>query len=88
MEKTIDYVRGRTADNAYLEPEILRILGEETVPMSALGINFRVNGKLDKIVELNAIKRQLNSLVKEGKVLKKDVDDTPFYRIDTRNKSV
>ena len=56
--------------------------------MSALGINFRVNGKLDKIVELNAIKRQLNSLVKEGKVLKKDVDDTPFYRIDTRNKSV
>ncbi len=77
-------MRGRNADYFYLEPEILNILRESDVPMSALGINFRVNDRLDKIVELNAVKHHLEALVKSKKILKTDKDDTAFYRINTR----
>lgn len=81
-------MRGRNANSdIYLEPEILSILRESDTPMSALGINFRMNDKLDKIIELNAVKRHLNTLVKNKKVLEKAKDDTPFYRLNTRNKS-
>jgi repressor of nif and glnA expression len=77
-------MRGRSEDYDYLEPEILKILKESDVPMSALGINFRVNNKFDKIVELNTIKRNLEKLTKSKKLLKKDKDDTTFYRLNTR----
>jgi len=80
-------MRGRTADYVYLEPEILNILRESEVPMSALGINFRINDKFDKIVELNTVKRHIEVLVKRRKLLKKDKDDTTYYRINSRNKS-
>ncbi len=79
-------MRGRIADYVYLEPEILKILNESDVPMSALGVNFRVNNNLDKIVDLNTIKRHLENLVKGKKLLKKDKDDTIFYKINTRSK--
>ena len=80
-------MRGRTADYLYVEPEILKILRESDVPMTALGINFRVNSKFDKIIELNTVKRQLSTLVKNRKVLEKVKDDTTFYKINSRNKS-
>lgn len=80
-------MRGRNSDYVYLEPEILSILKESNVPMPALGINFRINSKFKKIIELNTIKRHLNILVKDRKVLEKIKDDTTYYRINTRNKS-
>jgi len=80
-------MRGRTADYIYLEPEILKILKDSTVPMSALGINFRINDKFDKIIELNTVKRHLEVLVKSRKLLKKDKNDTTYYKLNTRNKS-
>lgn len=80
-------MRGRSADYVYLEPEILNILRESDIPMSALGINFRINDRLDKIIELNEVKRHLNALVKNKKVLEKVRDDTTYYKVNTRNKS-
>lgn len=80
-------MRGRSVDYVYLEPEILKILRESDVPMPALGINFRINNKLDKIIGLNTIKHHLEALIKSKKLLKKDKDGTIYYRINTRNKS-
>jgi len=80
-------MRGRSADYAYLEPEILKIVRESDVPMSALGINFRVNDKFAKIVELNTVKHHLEALVRNKKLLKKDKDDTTYYKLNTRSKS-
>ncbi len=77
-------MRGRNSDNVYLEPEILKILRESSMPMSALGINFKVNSKFDKIIELNTVKHHLNTLVKNRKVLEKVKDDTTHYKINTR----
>ncbi len=77
-------MRGRNSDNVYLEPEILKILRESSMPISALGINFRVNSKFDKIIELNTVKHHLNALVKNRKVLEKVKDDTAHYKINTR----
>ena len=77
-------MRGRNSDYVYLEPEILKILKESDVPMSALGINFRINNNLDKMIELNAVKHHIEALVKSKKILRNDKDDTTFYRMNTR----
>jgi hypothetical protein len=79
-------VRGRSADYVYLEPEILKILKTSNVPMSALGVNFRVNNKLSKIVELNTVKRHLESLVDRKKILKAEKDNITLYRVNSRKK--
>ena len=79
-------MRRRSADYSYLEPQILKILRESTVPMPALGVNFRINNELDEIIELNTIKRQLEALVKNKKVLEKVKDDTTYYKINARSK--
>lgn len=62
----------------------MKILRESSMPISALGINFRVNSKFDKIIELNTVKHHLNALVKNRKVLEKVKDDTAHYKINTR----
>lgn len=79
-------MRGRNSDYFYLEPEIIEILRESTVPMSALGVNFRVNDRFDKIIELNTVKRHLEELVKNKKLVKFDKEDTTFYSINGKNK--
>lgn len=79
-------MRGRNTDYFYLEPEILEILKESEVPMSALGINFRVNNKFDKIIELNTVKRHLDELVKNKKLVRVDKEDTPFYVLNSKNR--
>ena len=81
-------MRGPNTDSTYLEPEILKILREAGMPMPALGINFRINDWLDKIIELNTVKRHLNILVKSKKILEKVKDDTTYYKINTRNRSI
>lgn len=79
-------MRGRNTDYFYLEPEILEILKGSEVPMSALGINFRVNNKFDKIIELNTVKRHLDELVKNKKLVRINKEDTPFYVLNSKNR--
>jgi hypothetical protein len=79
-------VRGRNTDYFYLEPEILEILRTSEVPMSALGVNFRINNKLEKVVDLNIIKQHLEELVKNDKLLKFEKDDIIHYKVNPRKK--
>jgi hypothetical protein len=79
-------VRGRNTDYFYLEPEILEILRTSEVPMSALGVNFRINNKLEKVVDLNIIKQHLEELVKNDKLLKLEKDDIVHYKVNPRKK--
>ena len=79
-------MRGRNTDYFYLEPEILEILRTSEVPMSALGVNFRINNKLEKVVDLNIIKQHLEELVKNDKLLKFEKDDIIHYKVNPRKK--
>ena len=80
-------MRGKSTDYFYLEPEIIEILKVANVPMSALGINFQINNKLDKIIDLNTIKDHLETLVKNDKLLKFDRDNITHYKLNPRSKS-
>ena len=73
-------MRGRSTNFEYLGSEILKILDESSMPMSALGINFAINNKLDKIVELNTVKNHLTTLVKSRKLTTKIRDKVTFYK--------
>jgi hypothetical protein len=79
-------VRGRNTDYFYLEPEILEILRTSEVPMSALGVNFRINNKLEKVIDLNIIKQHLEELVKNDKLMRFEKDDIIHYKVNPRKK--
>ena len=79
-------MRGRKIDYFYLEPEILEILKVSAIPMSALGINFRINNKFSKIIDLNTVKYHLEDLVKNEKLLKINKDKIFHYKINPRKK--
>lgn len=79
-------MRGRNTDYFYLEPEILEILRTSEVPMSALGVNFRINNKLEKVIDLNIIKQHLEELVKNDKLLRFEKDDIIHYKVNPRKK--
>ena len=79
-------MRGKSTDYFYLESEILEILKVANVPMSALGINFQINNKLDKIVDLNTIKDHLEVLVKNDKLLKFDKENIIHYKLNPKIK--
>lgn len=72
-------MRGRNTNFEYLGVEILKILEESNSPMSALGINFAINSKLDRIVELNIVKNHLKTLMKNRKIAFTVKDKTPFF---------
>jgi repressor of nif and glnA expression len=78
-------VRGRKSNNYfYLEPEILKILKTSNVPISALGINFRLNNSLGKIIDLNTIKSHLGELVENNKILEIEKDEILHYKINPK----
>lgn len=78
-------MRGRKSNNYfYLEPEILKILKTSNVPMSALGINFRLNNSLGKIIDLNTIKSHLDELVDNNKILEMEKDEILHYKINPK----
>ena len=80
-------MRGRKSNNYfYLEPEILKILKSSDVPMSALGINFRLNNSLGKILDLNTIKSHLDELVSNNKIMEIEKDDILHYKINPKIK--
>ena len=80
-------MRGKNTDYFYLQSEIIEILKVANVPMSALGINFQINNKLDKIVDLNTIKDHLEVLVKNEKLHKFDKDNIIHYKLNPKTKS-
>ena len=80
-------MRGRKSNNYfYLEPEILKILKTSNVPMSALGINFRLNNSLGKILDLNTIKSHLEELVDNNKILELEKDEILHYKLNPKFK--
>jgi len=79
-------MRGRSTNFDYLGSEIIKTLEQSNAPISALGINFAINNKLDKIIELNMVKTHLNILLKNKKVLQKVKDKATFYKLNPENK--
>lgn len=80
-------MRGRKSnDYFYLEPEILKILRESNMPISALGINFMLNDNLGKIIDLNTVKSHIEKLVESNKILETEKDDVLHYKINPRNR--
>jgi hypothetical protein len=70
--------KNRNRDSS-LEPTIMEILNESSMPLKVLPINFKVNERTKRIVSLNAVKNQLKVLVDRKKVWKKDVLDSSYY---------
>jgi len=52
----------------FVEPMILKILKMSTIPMSTLSINYRVNERAGKTINLNVVKRNLMFLVNNKKI--------------------
>lgn len=61
-------MRGRISGHDFVDPMIVKILIESKIPMSILGINYRVNGKVGKTINLNVIRNHLLFLVKSKKI--------------------
>jgi len=54
--------------------------------MSALGINFRLNNSLGKIIDLNTIKSHLDELVEHNKIFEIEKDEILHYKINPKVK--
>jgi len=80
-------MRGRNSDNSEIGPEILTILRESKVPMPALGINFTLNERLGKIVNLSEVESQLAHLLKTRKIEIRTRNDITYYRLNIEKKS-
>lgn len=52
----------------FVDPMVLKILREAKTPLSLLGINYLINGIVERTINLNIIKNHLIFLVKEKKV--------------------
>ena len=67
----------------FVEPAILKILKESIVPMSTLGINYRINELAGKVINLNVIRNHLVFLVKSKKVIEKfdSENGVTYYKI-------
>jgi len=79
--------RGRSSYEN-LEPIIIDVLNESPIPLKILSINFKINEKSKKIISLNAVRNQLDILVKRKKVLKKtDKFDNDYYWIEKSSES-
>jgi hypothetical protein len=62
---------GRVPRQDFVEPMILKILKISTIPMSTLAINFRVNERAGRTINLNDIKNNLMFLVKNKRISEK-----------------
>jgi len=64
-------MRGRTPRQDFIEPMILKILKVSEIPMSTLAINFRVNERAGRTINLNDVKNNLTFLVDHNKISQK-----------------
>ena len=61
-------MRGRVPVHDFVEPLILKILKVSKIPMSTLAVNYRVNERAGRTVNLNVVKNNLTFLVKKEKI--------------------
>jgi hypothetical protein len=69
----------------FVEPMILKILKMSEVPMTTLSINYHVNERTGKTINLKVIKSSLASLVSSKKI-SEGIDDesgVAYYRLVT-----
>lgn len=55
----------------FVEPLILKILKISEIPMSTLSINYRVNERAGRTINLNVVKSNLTFLVNHKKISEK-----------------
>ncbi len=60
----------RTSHYDFVDPLILKIVGESNCPMTTLAINYRVNQSVGKTINLKIIKDHLTFLVNTQKISK------------------
>ena len=67
----------------FIDPMILKILGESKVPMAALAINYMMNQSFGKEVNLRIIKKHLTFLVRDDKISKDSTNmhSVTYYKI-------
>jgi len=61
-------MKERVSGYNFVDPLILKILGEAKASMSTLGINFRVNEAIGRTINLKVIRDHLMFLVKDKKI--------------------
>jgi repressor of nif and glnA expression len=61
----------RSAGHDFLDPMILKILKESKIPMSTLGINYRINEAVGKTINLNIVRNHLIFLLNNKKISEK-----------------
>lgn len=76
---------GRLPAQDFVEPMILRILRLSEIPMSTLAINYRVNERIGRTINLNVIKNNLTFLVGHKKISGKldKKNGIVYYKIDS-----
>ena len=68
LGKVIIIMRGRASGHDFVDPLILKILKESKVPLSTLGINYKVNENVGRTINLNVIRDHLIFLVENRKI--------------------
>ena len=67
----------------FVEPMILNILKASKIPMSTLSINYRINERAGKTINLNVVKRNLIFLVNHKKISEKTdrINGVVYYKL-------
>lgn len=75
---------GRTSSHDFVGPLIMKILKESKVSMSTLGINYRVNESVGRIINLKIIRDHLIFLEEKRKISKflNEENGVTYYKID------
>ncbi len=83
LRKPSNMMRGKTIGHDFVDPIIMRILKDSTVLMSTLAINYRVNERAGKTVNLNVIRNHLLFLAKNKKISESFNEDNgvTYYKL-------
>jgi|FaiFalDrversion2_1042247.scaffolds.fasta_scaffold03761_4 repressor of nif and glnA expression len=74
-------MRRRSKIFEYLGTEILKVLEEANAPISAAGINFAINTRLNRVIGLSELKTHLNLLIKKKKIVTTTKSKITYYKI-------
>jgi hypothetical protein len=68
LGKVTIIMKGRASGHDFVDPLILKILKGSKVPLSTLGINYKVNENVGRTINLNVIRDHLIFLVENRKI--------------------
>ncbi len=75
-------MRRRSSDYYFIDPMIIDILQKSEAPMQTLGISFKINEMSGRIINLNAVKNHLETLVEKKNLVKNiSKDEIVFYSL-------